>query len=116
MVIIFPSEVIAETLIKEMTATEFDHVWMWFDPDLDWDEIIIDENGVETIIRHVSKNIIQQSHAIDGRIAIIHIFSEEDETWLETYLGNNVIFAEKLPEDWHAVSYTHLTLPTKRIV
>lgn len=68
------------------------------------EEITVTESGVWTYqgIRF-TKNLYTPCQGADGRCAMCHNFSEEDEAFLKTYCdGLDVQFVEgdKLPADW----------------
>ena len=102
MIIIFSSLEIAEVLIREIAATPFGMVWFFYDPDNQgWDETVTDDKGVQTIVHHDAANIVQQSHAKDGRVGIAYQFSVDDEAWLRAYLADeDVIFTTTWPANW----------------
>lgn len=68
------------------------------------EEIVVTESGIYTYqgVRF-DRNLYSPCMGADGRCAMCHAFSEEDEAFLRTYCeGFDVVFVEgdKLPSDW----------------
>lgn len=85
-VIVFATKALADSILKEVAATPFGLVWVFFEP----------ENPTNTV---------QYNEGADGRCMIAHPFSEEDRTWLEAYMAEwiadgRVKVLGEMPEDW----------------
>lgn len=83
MLIVFEDKTKADAILKEIAVTPFGMVWVWYDPDI---EI----------------NQIQYITSSDGRCAICYSFTEEDKLWLEIYLDGitGIQILNVLPDDW----------------
>ena len=84
--IVFASRELANTILREVAATPFGSVWVFFEPDN-------------------PANSVAYNEGADGRCMIAHPFSEEDRDWLEAYMAEwiatgQVQVLDRQPEDW----------------
>ena len=61
-------------------------------------------------------NVISMLKSGEMRMPIERIPAFATATGIDPLLLTQTAMTEYMPETWNAVSYTHLTLPTKRIV
>ena len=85
-VIVFKDKATADLVAKEIAATPFGGVWLWYQPEEDRNEIVYLQGA-------------------DGRCAMCHPFSESDRAWLEVYLeefiaSGDVQILDAVPADW----------------
>ncbi len=88
-VIVFATKILADTILREIAATPWGSVWVWYDPDQ-------------------TTNTVQYNQGADGRCAIAHPFNEMDADWLEAYMdgwlvAGTVQIRDALPEDWQVL-------------
>lgn len=89
-VIVFATKTLADSILKEIAASPFGLVWVWFDPDRE-------------------TNQVQYNEGADGRCMIAHPFAEDDRDWLEAYMAEwiaegRVQVLDGMPEDWQHTS------------
>lgn len=84
--IVFANRTLADSVLKEIAASPFGQVWVFYDPEQ-------------------PTNAVTYNEGADGRCMIAHPFSDEDRDWLEAYMATWIATGEvqvldTIPADW----------------